>query len=71
MAHPGSLCAPLGSPESPVTCPVDAHTLMDNNMDGAGDDDDTESPDTRDDYDDSASLTQMTGRMTTSDPLDK
>jgi hypothetical protein len=44
---------------------------MDNNMDGAGDDDDTESPDTRDDYDDSASLTQMTGRMTTSDPLDK
>jgi len=55
----GSLCAPLGSPESPVTCPVDAHTLMDNNMDGAGDDDDTESPDTRDDYDDSASLPEL------------
>ena len=27
---------------------------MDNNMDGAGDDDDTESPDTRDDCHDSA-----------------
>jgi hypothetical protein len=45
----GSLCAPLGSPASPVTCPADEHTLMDNNMDGAGDDDDTESPDTRHD----------------------
>jgi hypothetical protein len=28
-------------------------------MDGAGDDDDTESPDTRDDYDDSASLPEL------------
>ena len=32
---------------------------MDNNMDGAGDDDDTESPDTRDDCDDSASLPEL------------
>ena len=44
-ATQGNLCAPLGSPEIPVTCSVDAHTLMDNNMDAAGDDDDTESPD--------------------------
>ena len=58
-ATPGSLCAPLGSPASPVTCPADEHTLMDNNMDGAGDDDDTESPDTRDDCDDSASLPEL------------
>ena len=50
----GSLCTSLGSPASPVTCPADEHTLMDNNMDGAGDDDDTESPDTRDDCHDSA-----------------
>ena len=28
-------------------------------MDGAGDDNDTESPDTRDDYDDSASLPEL------------
>jgi hypothetical protein len=50
----GSLCTSLGFPASPVTCPADEHTLMDNNMDGAGDDDDTESPDTRDDCHDSA-----------------
>ncbi len=33
--------------------------MPDNSMDGAGDDDDTESPDTRDDYDDSASLPEL------------
>jgi hypothetical protein len=27
-ATPGSLCAPHGSPESPVTCVVEAHMLI-------------------------------------------
>ena len=40
-ATPGSLCAPLGSPEGPVTRSVDARTSMDNTY-GAGEADETE-----------------------------